>query len=121
MKAGKLITLVVLGFLAWQHQAMLRDQLVLIRSLPDVTNTYMEMRNYRIRLARYKEENGGALPTNIRQWLDQHFETDRKARPSVDYFGEPYRLERPHMRTPVLRSCGPDRRCRTEDDLLMEV
>ncbi len=121
MKAGKLITLAVLAALAWQHQAMIGKHLSLIRSLPDLTNTYMEMRNYRIRLARHKERNGGALPSDFRRWLESNFETERKASPAVDYFGTPYRLEQPHMRTPVIRSCGLDGECRTDDDLIMEV
>lgn len=121
MKVGKLVTLLVLGALAWQHQTMLRNQVDLILSVPDLTNTYMEMRTYRIRLARFKEENGGALPSNFRSWVDRNFDTDRKASPTVDFFGTPYLLDRPHMRTPVLRSCGPDGECRTDDDLVMEV
>lgn len=123
MKPGKLIALVVLGALAWQHEAMLREKWELVRHLPDITNTYMEMRGFRVPLRNHLEENAGRLPrpAELRTWLNRRFENPAKEQSAVDYFGNPYRVEIPTRNRPVIRSCGPDGSCGTPDDLVVDL
>lgn len=119
MRPGKLITLLVLGFLAWEHQALLADKARLARHLPDIANTYMEMRSFRVPLIRYMDDNDGRAPRDLPSWLRRHFDNPAKEDPAVDHFGRPYRVEAGRFRETTLRSCGPDRACRTEDDLVV--
>jgi hypothetical protein len=121
MSGTKLITLAILGALAWQHQALLRDKVDLVRQVPELTNTYVEMRSYRIQLMRHMNDNDGRPPGNVQDWLRRHFENPAKADPALDHFGTPYRLETRRSEGPALRSCGPDGRCGNADDLLVPL
>lgn len=120
MKLGKLVTVLLLDALGWQHQAMLGEKASLVRSLPRLTNTWMEMRIYRIRMARRIRERGAEHPSSFGRWLDGNFDADGDKRPSVDHSGGRHRLEQRHMRALKIRSCGPDRTCNTPDDLTIE-
>jgi hypothetical protein len=114
---GHLVALVVIGALAWQHAELVARQLGLARELLPVLRTRMEMTTYRQRLSEELPASGlRESPAGLRTWLDSSFRGSAKE-PGVDYFGTPYRLEIAGESRRI-RSCGPDRRCDTNDDLV---
>ena len=117
MKPGKVVALAVMGFLGWQHQEALGPHLGLLKDVRPLVMTYAEMRQYRPALISEIGRNGGQPPRNSHAFLDQRFNRGER-RASVDLWGTGYRIERGDFRRYYLRSCGPDRQCRSGDDLV---
>lgn len=117
MKPGKLVALIVLGALAWEHQEALGRHTDLVREMGPLARTYMEMRQYRTALMAELHRNNGQPPRGVHAWLDRTF--NRGTRPaSQDLWGSRYQVQRGDYRRWYLRSCGPDTRCGTDDDLV---
>lgn len=122
MSTGKLVALVVMGALGWQHQAMIRTHVQLVREIPDLVQTHMEMRTYQVALLRQRQKQAGELPRDPVGWIRSNYDTSPPKDPHEDFFGTPYRVtyENPR-RLPELRSCGFDRQCGTGDDVVKRL
>lgn len=121
MSPGKLVTLGVLGALAWQHQALITSKAEMVKSAVPTFQTYQAMRTIRDPLAKYAQEHGGRLPRNVSAWIAESFDAAASENVGYDYFGNPYRITRDQDREPYLRSCGPDGQCGNEDDLVVKI
>lgn len=121
MSLGKLVTLGVLGALGWQHQALLKDKLQLVRHTVPTFQTYRAMRAIRSPLAKYAQEHGGRYPSNVNAWIAESVDGRGNENVGHDFWGNPYRISREPDREYYLRSCGPDGACGTEDDLLVKI
>lgn len=117
MRPGRLIALIVMGFLGWEHKGALEPHLAMVREARPLVITYTEMRQYRPALIAEIRRNGGQAPPDAHAFLDGRFHRGER-RASDDLWGSRYRIERGDHRRWYLRSCGPDRACRTEDDLV---
>jgi hypothetical protein len=118
MKSGKLIAFGFMAALAWQHQEMVAHSLNLARHAKPILQTHAEMRTYRIALMTERAERNGFLPINLTAWLESEYESTRYKRAGNDYFEQPYGLTVDEQRRQYLRSCGPDGRCQTADDIV---
>lgn len=120
MSTAKLVTLGVVGMLAWQNQAAVADRLEPLREAVPRIRSYMEMRSYSNELGLHIERNGGP-PRELRDWIDQRFPPKGGRPASSDHFGNPYRVDRDRTHGWVLRSCGADGVCLSGDDLIMPL
>lgn len=121
MSIGKIIALVVFGGLAWQHQAAVRQHASFVVNLPAILQTQIEMESFRSPVAIYLNDNFMRWPADLPQWLRDHF-SGGVGDLGSDSFDELYEAdydERDGL--PILRSCGPDRECWTDDDLVMRI
>lgn len=121
MRIGKLAAAAIVLGIGWQQKEVIEPHLGSLRDLGPVSRTFLEMRSYRTGLMAYRQKNGGATPPDVSEWLELNY--DRGARPaSQDVFGTPYLVERGETRNSMLlRSCGPDARCHTQDDLVVSL
>lgn len=121
MSLGKLVTLGVLGALAWQHQALIEDKIQMVQNAVPTFQTYQAMRGIRDPLAKYAQDHGGRLPSNVSAWIAESFDSDAQEEVGFDFFGNPYQITRDQDREAYLRSCGPDGQCGNDDDLLVKI
>ncbi|RMF11661.1 MAG: hypothetical protein D6761_13835 [Candidatus Dadabacteria bacterium] len=122
MKLGKLVSLGVMVGLGWQHQEMVRKQAELITNVMPLVQTYVEMESMKGRLASWLESNNYYWPRDVRALLNSEFKSSSGGEVGVDFFGAPYEGDYQGPDDfPVLRSCGPDLTCGTDDDLVMKI
>lgn len=118
----KLVVLLVLVALGWFFRAPLGDLMDRARGLGPKMKTEMDMRGYEDALVAFIEREGRP-PGDLEGWLDRNFSPKGPDQPaSRDRYGTPYQVNRDGERgIYVLRSCGPDRQCGTEDDLVQDL
>lgn len=117
MSFGKLVTLGVIGLLAWQHQEAVKPYLGDLATAVPTVRAFLEMRSYEPAL-RKQIADESRPPRDLSAWLDERFPPKGGRPASQDLFGNPYRVERDRTLGWVLRSCGPDAVCHTDDDLI---
>ena len=120
MSLGKLLTLGIIGMLAWQHQEQIEPYLDDLGSAVPTMRTFMEMRSYEPLVQEYMQDNRRP-PRDFGALLEEHYPPKGDRPASLDLFGSPYVLERAREHGLVIRSCGPDGACHTEDDLIVPV
>ena len=118
----KLVVLLVVVGVGWLFREPLGNLLDSVKALGPKFKTEMDMRGYEDDLVTYIERQGQP-PGDLSGWLDETFPPKGPGQPSSqDRYGTPYRVDRDRSEgLYVLRSCGPDRQCHTEDDLTLEL
>ncbi len=114
-KLGKIVTFVVFTVLGYQYQDIALKHAQVLYDVYPLMQTYLEMTSYSSRLNSYISENG-EMPFDLPEWLNQNFTVKTGKEPGVDYFDTPYEGSEDEEDY-VLRSCGRDTYCETEDDL----
>jgi hypothetical protein len=117
MSTGKLLAVAVILFLGWQQQTAIAAHLGPLQYAVPRVRTYLEMNRYESEL-KLMLQRGEQPPRNISAWLDERYLPELGRPASRDLFGNLYRLDRDRTHGWVLRSCGPDALCLTEDDLI---
>lgn len=120
MRLGKLVTLVVLALIGWQHQEAIQPHVDDLTTALPTMQTFIEMRSYRPALGGYIDEHREP-PRPLTRWLDRTFPRKGERRASIDRFGSRYMMDRDRAHGWVIRSCGPDRACRNGDDLIVPL
>lgn len=110
--------MILLAIIAGQYAGALTRHLGFLGRLYPVTLTQMEMSSYRAQLQLYLDGHDNRWPDDLSAWLRASFMAIGDKDPAVDRFGTPYVADDDFGR-PVLRSCGPDRACPTDDDLVL--
>lgn len=119
---NKWVILVVLAVVGFIFREPLLVQWDNARAILPKLRTEMEMNEIRTALEAEMGRGVGEPPADFTAWLEDRFDPKGEKPPSVDRYGEPYRLERGDQRgTWAVRSCGRDTVCHTEDDLLVTV
>ena len=117
MSTGRLVAFAVVILLGWQQQASIAAHLGPLENAVPRVRSFLEMRRYVAELEPVLEEEGRP-PEDLAAWLDDRFLPEGGRPASIDPFGLPYRVDRDRSLGWVLRSCGPDGACLTEDDLV---
>lgn len=117
-----LVVLVLLVAVGWFFRAPLGDLLDQVKSLGPRMKTTMDMEGYEDNLVAYIEREGRP-PRDLQAWMDDNFTAKGPDQPaSRDRYGTLYQVQRDSERgIYVLRSCGPDRACSTEDDITVDL
>ncbi len=119
-KLGKIVTFIVFTFIGYQYQDFaLENARVLFDVYPSM-QTYLEMTSYSSGLKTYISENS-QMPNDLSEWLNLNFTVKTGKEPGVDYFDTPYEGDEDEEDYYIIRSCGRDIDCYTEDDLKITI
>ncbi|MGD2068677.1 MAG: hypothetical protein PVI57_08405 [Gemmatimonadota bacterium] len=118
----RLLILVLILAAGWLFREPLGELLDRAMAVPPRVRTEMDMRGYRDGLVAFLERRKEP-PGDLSRWLDERIEPHGDGQPaSLDRYGNPYRVTLDRQRDVyVLRSCGPDGVCMTEDDLTVDL
>lgn len=105
------------GLLVWAMRggaAQYTKYFVMMKNASLYTLTYSNLSQYVTALERHWAEHS-ALPPDLAAFLRAGF-TSKGHDPTLDQWDNPYLLTESESQFTIL-SCGPDRACRTDDDL----
>ncbi len=116
---SKLVTLAVISFIGYQYHDIALENVKVLRDVFPLIQTYVEMTSYTSSLKTYISEKG-EMPWDLPEWLNQNFTVKTGKEPGVDYFNTYYEGDESDGKY-ILRSCGRDTVCHTEDDLNVTI
>ena len=119
---NKLVILLVLLGIGWFFREPLGDLVDRVKEIPPRVRTEMDMRGYVDGLRAHIEDEGEP-PDPLAEWIDERFPPKGAGQlSSEDRYGTPYQVTRNReLGGWQLRSCGPDTRCHTEDDIVVSL
>lgn len=119
---NKLVVLILLLAGAWFFREPLESAWDRVKGIVPRVRTEMDMRGY-VDPLRAHIDRRGAPPEDLADWIDDNNPPKGPGQPSsLDRYGNPYQVTRDRERSIyVLRSCGSDGQCFTDDDILVDI
>lgn len=119
---NRLVILILVVAGVWFFREPLEDLWEQVKGVVPRVRTEMDMRGYKEPLRVHFERKGGP-PNDVAAWLDENNPPESPGQPaSQDRYGNEYQLTRDRESgNYVLRSCGADGECYTEDDILVDI
>lgn len=119
---NKLIVLVLVLAVGWFFREPLEGVWNKVKEIPPRVQTGMDMRGQKEGLRVHIERRGGP-PADLAAWIDDNVPPKGPGqKASEDRWGNPFQLNFDRQRDIyVLRSCGSDGQCFTEDDLTVDI
>lgn len=120
MNPGKLVFMAIMGGMGWWQQDVVSEQIAFANNLLPTLQAQIEMDSMRTALAIHYNEHG-KLPDDMERYLSSNYSTGSKPA-GIDHFGTPYVGDYdPDTNLPLLRGCGPDLECFTDDDIVIKI
>ena len=119
---NKLVVLIVLLAVGWFFREPLEGLWEQAKGVVPRVQTEMDMRGYKDGLIAHIDRRGSP-PEDLAHWLDENNPPKSPDQlSSNDRYGNPYQITRDRERNiHVLRSCGADGQCYTEDDITVDL
>jgi len=121
MTLGKAAIAALLGIGAVSQQDKIADGLDGAMEVLPIVKSVGELESYAPTIRKMKklaeiEGYGFSFGGDFSSWLNANFEVSNDKDPGIDFFGTRYQANMEGEEW-ILRSCGPDKSCHSEDDL----
>ncbi|MCG3174098.1 MAG: hypothetical protein GMKNLPBB_02322 [Myxococcota bacterium] len=114
----KIIAVVALGAAGGGGMDKIKGAVAKASSIFAAETTKIELNEQLHQVRSYLADNNMQYPYNYADFLRKNFDAKGGRDPAVDQWGSPYQLE-PNDEGFKVRSCGPDKQCNTDDDIMV--
>jgi hypothetical protein len=125
MGLGRVVGLGLVGLLIYKQSDAIVSRIAGMKKMMPKAETLVQMNSFLSPLQAHLtnqvlEGENPRLPEDVSSWLTQNFNLSSGKPAGVDVFGTPYRGDEVKGWL-CLRSCGPDKSCGNEDDIVVQV